>query len=74
LSKSVLYCSLYQSLYRNHPQHGRAVEALFRIGYILNERMLAPDKARRVLEGIIARHPGDPLRDKIESYLRHSVP
>jgi tetratricopeptide (TPR) repeat protein len=65
---------LFQSLYRNHPEHSRAVEALFRIGYILNERMFAPDKARRVLEGILSRYPGDPLREKIENYLRHSVP
>ncbi len=65
---------LFQSLYRNHPHHDRAVEALFRIGYILNERLLAPEKARRVLKGIIARYPGDPLRDRVESYLRHSVP
>jgi len=65
---------LFQSLYRNHPEHGRAVEALFRIGYILNERLLDPDKARRVLEGIITRYPESPLRERIENYLRHSVP
>jgi len=65
---------LFQSLYRNHPDHSRAVEALFRIGYILNERLLAPEKARRVLEGVITRYPRDPLRKKIENYLRHSVP
>ena len=65
---------LYQKLYQNHPRHGRAVEAIFRMGYILNERLLAPDKARQVLEKVIARYPEDPLRDRIENYLRHSVP
>ena len=65
---------LFQSLYRNHPSHSRAVEALFRIGYILNERMLDPGKARRVLEGVITRYPQSPLRERIENYLRHSVP
>jgi tetratricopeptide (TPR) repeat protein len=65
---------LFRSLYRNYPGHGRAVEALFRIGYILNERLLAPEKARRLLEGILDRYPQSPLRERIESYLRHSVP
>lgn len=66
--------NLYQSLYRNYPQHTRAVEAVFRLGFILNEHLLAPEKARQVLEKIVARHPDDPLRARIENYLRHSVP
>jgi tetratricopeptide (TPR) repeat protein len=65
---------LYQRLYQNHPRHGRAVEAIFRMGYILNERLFAPDKARQVLERVIASYPEDPLRNRIENYLRHSVP
>lgn len=64
---------LYSGFLRKYPRDGKIGEVCLSAAVLLNERMGAPDKARKLLEAALTRVPESTVRERISNYLKNSL-
>lgn len=61
----------YNRLIKAYPNDALVPKAYFRSAQIFNDRMMKPDKAKKILKGIIQKYPNHDIIVQAKAYLSH---
>jgi TolA-binding protein len=59
----------FNRLTKAHPKDPLAPKSYFRAAQIFNDRMMNPEKAKRILNGLMKKYPGHDIIPFVERYL-----
>ncbi len=61
--------TLFGSLVKKHPSDPLVPKAYFRSAQIFNERLMNPEKAKKLLNGLIKKYPGHEIAGQAQRYM-----
>jgi tetratricopeptide (TPR) repeat protein len=60
---------IFQSMVKNYPNASEVPSAYFRAAQVYNDRLMSPDKAKKILTGIIKKYPDHEMTKMAQNYL-----
>ncbi len=64
----------FNRLIKTYPDDPMVPKALFRAAQIYNDRLMNPEKAEKILQGLLKKYPDHDFVPQIEKYLKHMRP
>ena len=61
----------YNKLVKTYPQNDLVPMAYFRSAQLFNDRLMSPDKATKILKGLLKKYPEHHISPKVKAYLTH---
>ncbi len=65
---------VFNRLLKSYPDDPLIPKALFRAAQIYNDRLMNPEKAEKILQGLLKKYPGHDFAPQIEKYLQQIKP
>ena len=59
----------YNRIIKEYPDNPMVPKTYFRAAQVFNDRLMKPEKAKRILNGLIKKYPGHDIIPQIENYL-----
>jgi tetratricopeptide (TPR) repeat protein len=69
--KSKAAIAAFNRLVKAHPDDPLVPKAYFRAAQIFHDRLMNPDRARKILRGLVSRYPNHEIAPRAETYLSH---
>ena len=61
----------YNRLIKTHPQNELVPMAYFRSAQLFNDRLMSPERATKILKGLLKKYPEHHITPKVKAYLAH---